>query len=633
MAPASGFTGSLLKLGNSSNGLTITTSLFDVDKDGQIIAGIVPTQILQGGTANPGNSKYYGTDSGGTKGFFDLPSGGGGSGITIGTTAITSGTDGRIPFNDGGVVGEDANLFWNKTNNVLNILSTASDQAGLRVVREYTDESNWSGVTFLGNYAGTNDPAIISTKAGTGTQRNLWIGTAGSGSVIFFTTGAQSMRINPSGSVDFNFDVFMPDLYIGLDGTGAQHKIILYNNTDTNGVTLRGRPNILEVRNEAVDEYRDVVARDYFFSGATVRDTSGAGSPEGAITANIGSTYRRTDGGASTSLYVKESGTGNTGWVAYGAAGGGGITALTGDVTASGSGSVAATIANGVVTNAMLAGSIAYSKLSLTGAILNADLAGSIALSKLSITGTPDGTKFLRDDGSWQAAGGGSGATVALDNLASVAINTSLISDTDNTDDLGSSAKTWAHLFLGSYVKIGGIYIEPSAINGSTMAIIAGDFNTYRSLVAHRVMLGADDSTGWDVGIGRAEVAVAGFETANAGGAGSGTWRAIAKTPAQITSNQNNYNPGGKSYFQRWSTDASRDITGLTFTAAQVDGQVHVIINVGSTDIVLKNESASSTAANRFKNSTGADITLTANQSADLIYDGTASRWLVFKRN
>ena len=43
-------------------------------------------------------------------------------------------------------------------------------------------------------------------------------------------------------------------------------------------------------------------------------------------------------------------------------------------------------IANGGVTNAMLAGSIAYSKLSLTGAILNADLAGSISPSK--ITGT-----------------------------------------------------------------------------------------------------------------------------------------------------------------------------------------------------------------------------------------------------
>lgn len=41
------------------------------------------------------------------------------------------------------------------------------------------------------------------------------------------------------------------------------------------------------------------------------------------------------------------------------------------------------TLGCGTVTNAGLAGSIAYSKLSLTGAILNADLAGSIAVNKL----------------------------------------------------------------------------------------------------------------------------------------------------------------------------------------------------------------------------------------------------------
>lgn len=40
-----------------------------------------------------------------------------------------------------------------------------------------------------------------------------------------------------------------------------------------------------------------------------------------------------------------------------------------------------------------------------------------------------------------------SGANTALDNLASVAINTSLISDTDNTDDLGSSAKKWRGVY------------------------------------------------------------------------------------------------------------------------------------------------------------------------------------------
>lgn len=57
-------------------------------------------------------------------------------------------------------------------------------------------------------------------------------------------------------------------------------------------------------------------------SGAVIDDPaaspfeySGTGTPEGVITAPIGARYRRIDGGAGTSLYIKESGTGNTGWV------------------------------------------------------------------------------------------------------------------------------------------------------------------------------------------------------------------------------------------------------------------------------------------------------------------------------
>lgn len=47
-----------------------------------------------------------------------------------------------------------------------------------------------------------------------------------------------------------------------------------------------------------------------------VRWTSGSGTPEGSLTAPVGSLYTRTDGGAGSTLYIKESGTGNTGWVA-----------------------------------------------------------------------------------------------------------------------------------------------------------------------------------------------------------------------------------------------------------------------------------------------------------------------------
>lgn len=42
----------------------------------------------------------------------------------------------------------------------------------------------------------------------------------------------------------------------------------------------------------------------------------GAGSPEGVVTASVGAIYSRLDGGTSTTLYVKETGTGSTGWVA-----------------------------------------------------------------------------------------------------------------------------------------------------------------------------------------------------------------------------------------------------------------------------------------------------------------------------
>lgn len=66
----------------------------------------------------------------------------------------------------------------------------------------------------------------------------------------------------------------------------------------------------------------NVSTRDNLFAGAVQwltnagpKDYAGTGTPEGAVTAAIGSTWRRTDGGAGTSFYVKESGSGNTGWV------------------------------------------------------------------------------------------------------------------------------------------------------------------------------------------------------------------------------------------------------------------------------------------------------------------------------
>jgi hypothetical protein len=95
-------------------------------------------------------------------------------------------------------------------------------------------------------------------------------------------------------------------------------------------------------------------------------------------------------------------------------------------------------------------------------------------------------------------------------------------------------------------------------------------------------------------------------------------------TPAQLTGDQNDYNPTGAATAGvfRLDADASRTITGL---AGGSDGRVVVLCNIGANNIILADESASSSAGNRF--ALDAALTLGADTAATLIYDNTASRW------
>lgn len=102
---------------------------------------------------------------------------------------------------------------------------------------------------------------------------------------------------------------------------------------------------------------------------------------------------------------------------------------------------------------------------------------------------------------------------------------------------------------------------------------------------------------------------------------------------SSIGASQNNYNPGGRSRIQRWTAGGAFNVTGLTFATAGVDGEDHVIINVGANNITLTHEDAASTAANRFNCTTAANIVLSANQMAWAIYDNTTQRWRVTKLN
>lgn len=51
--------------------------------------------------------------------------------INVGVTPITGGTNGLVPFNDGGVYGEDSALYWDKTNNKLSIGGDATPNYGI----------------------------------------------------------------------------------------------------------------------------------------------------------------------------------------------------------------------------------------------------------------------------------------------------------------------------------------------------------------------------------------------------------------------------------------------------------------------------------------------------------------------
>jgi hypothetical protein len=95
-------------------------------------------------------------------------------------------------------------------------------------------------------------------------------------------------------------------------------------------------------------------------------------------------------------------------------------------------------------------------------------------------------------------------------------------------------------------------------------------------------------------------------------------------TPAQITANQNDYDPGDYDLL-RLSTDASRNITGIS---GGVTGRALYLVNSGSFNIVLVHASALSQSANRFSNPGGVNHTMTPTATgtrsrALLIYTGT----------
>lgn len=273
----------------------------------------------------------------------------------------------------------------------------------------------------------------------------------------------------------------------------------------------------------------------------------------------------------------------------------------------------------------------------------NTDLNASTARHGLLRKLDNDATHFLDGQGNWSVpagSGGGSGTTLNV---------------TINNDTTFSTTVSRLRINQGAGLEItGGITGETFDVTGrvlygtSANTALQGDEATTTPTAGKLPRAdGANKiETGWlDTGTGATQLVLGNdarlsdsrAPNGSASGDLSGTYPAPkvaqasqsfalsgAIVPSQITADQNNYNPAGLSTASQLllDTDASRTITGLSGGAA---GRLISIVNIGSNNLVLANESASSTANNRF--GFGADITLASKQSVLLQYESTGTRW------
>jgi hypothetical protein len=135
----------------------------------------------------------------------------------------------------------------------------------------------------------------------------------------FLRLDGPALRMGASDDVAIGRDGAAETLALGRRNTSA-NTLRIYNtytsSTNHERMSLGWSSNIFVIKPEKGSGGGSSRNASYHTTETGVNWSSGSGSPEGVLTAPIGSLYTRTDGGASTTLYVKESGTGNTGWIA-----------------------------------------------------------------------------------------------------------------------------------------------------------------------------------------------------------------------------------------------------------------------------------------------------------------------------
>lgn len=204
------------------------------------------------------------------------------------------------------LIGGDFSTNVAEIGGTLEVMTMATDNANTNVVvRNATTGALELNTTATQNLATSNLTQTDAVRDYTATGKTLNFATLG-----FTVTATDDLQLTATDEAihtanDHRFLTNNQKLNIDNDGVKISNTTV-----DNTATTLYGK----DPTTSEIIEVTDLTG----FTGATpsgISWTSGTGSPESVVTANVGSLYTRTDGGTGTTLYVKETGTGNTGWV------------------------------------------------------------------------------------------------------------------------------------------------------------------------------------------------------------------------------------------------------------------------------------------------------------------------------
>lgn len=221
---------------------------------------------------------FYDGNGNQSAGFNSLDSISGGSteGTAFGYLSLTSNTGG------------DANTAFGHRTIHNNLTGSQNTAVGFDVLFSNIDGNDNVGVGANALILATN--AISNTAVGVNSLSSVTSGDSnaaiGTGSGNTLTTGRRNTFLGSASDVS--------------------------SGTITNSIAL-GASAVVDASNKVkIGDGTTVLRMDM----GGVSWVVGTGDPENVVTANVGSFFSRTDGGAMSSFYVKETGSGNTGWVA-----------------------------------------------------------------------------------------------------------------------------------------------------------------------------------------------------------------------------------------------------------------------------------------------------------------------------